>query len=194
MWWLQCYVDLVDVSRTRCGWRDAVGVLASVEQGRRDEYARTCRAHGFEELLSRICQLYNPHIWMPPWEAHSWVFRYLSSAVIRNKVKRFVRRQLPTLGWWFRLVLNLSSNQLFIILYEFAWKITRMNHLYGFDYVFTHHLFLDATIDTWRHGSLSPNLCFFSIKGWLLSYYILTVRYVENQHSQAQFTSDSYSS
>ena len=64
-------VDVVGVSPARGSWRDADSTLASVEQGKRDKHARTCRSYGFEfipfgfsslgsfwpeakELLSRI--------------------------------------------------------------------------------------------------------------------------------------------
>ena len=109
-------MDLVGVSPARGGWKDAASALTSVEQGKRDKHARTCRSHGFdfipfgfsslgsfgpeaEELLSRISQRYSSHARVPPWEAHSWVFRRLSFAVMRGVAAQLAGRQLPTFGW-----------------------------------------------------------------------------------------------
>ena len=90
--------------------------LAFVEQGKREKHACTCRSHGFdfipfdfsslgsfgpaaEELLSRVCKRYSSHARVSSWEAHSWVYRHLSFALIRGVAEQFVGRQLPTFAW-----------------------------------------------------------------------------------------------
>ena len=107
---------IVGVSPARGGWRDAASALPSVEQGKRDKHAHICKSHGFdfipfgfsslgsfgpaaEELLSRICQRYISHAQVSSWEAHSWVFRLLSFAVMRGVTEQFVSRQLSTFEW-----------------------------------------------------------------------------------------------
>ena len=111
-----CCVDLVGVSPARSGWRDAASALSSVEQGKRDKHASTCRSHGFdfipfgfstfgsfgpeaEALLSRICQRFISHVQVPEWEAHDWVFRRLSFAVMRGVSEQLIGRQLADFSW-----------------------------------------------------------------------------------------------
>ena len=104
-----CCVYLVGVSPARSGWRDAASALASIEKGKRDKHARTCRAHGFDfipfrfsslgsygpgavEILSRMCQRHSSHVRVAPWKAHSWVFHRLFFDVIRSIAEQYVRR------------------------------------------------------------------------------------------------------
>ena len=111
-----CCVDLVEVSPTRGGWRDAAAALPLVEEGKRDKHSTTCWSHGFnfipfgystfgslgpaaEELLSRICQRYISHARIPKWEAHAWVFRWLSFTVVRGVAAQCVGRQLSAFSW-----------------------------------------------------------------------------------------------
>ena len=103
-------------SPARSSWRDAASALSSVEQGKRDKHASTCRSHGFdfipfgfstfgsfgpeaEALLSRICQRFSSHVQVPEWEAHDWVFRRLSFAIMRGVSEQLIGRQLADFSW-----------------------------------------------------------------------------------------------
>ena len=106
-------VDLVGVSPARGGWRDAASALPSVERGKWDKHTHICKSHGFdfipfgfsslgpavEELVSRICQRYSSHAPVSSWEAHSYIFRRLSFALIRGVAEQFVGLQLSTFKW-----------------------------------------------------------------------------------------------
>ena len=95
------FVDLVCVSPAQGGWRDAASTLATVEQAKRDKHMQTCASHrldflsfGFsvldsfgratQELLDRVCRRYRIHARVVQWEAHAWIHRRLSFAVMRR--------------------------------------------------------------------------------------------------------------
>ena len=50
-------------------------------------------------LLSRICQRFSSHVQVPEWEAHDWVFRRLSFAVMRGVSEQLIGRQLADFSW-----------------------------------------------------------------------------------------------
>ena len=109
-------VDLVGVSPAQGGWRGAASAVSSVEQGKVDKHAATCMSHGYdfspfgfstfgsfgpaaEELLTRICKRYGTHLQVTEWEAHAWVHRRLSFAIMRSVAEQFVRRKVEDFGW-----------------------------------------------------------------------------------------------
>ena len=111
-----CCVDLVGVSPARNGWRDAVSTLSSVEQGNRDKHVSVCRSQGFDFIpfgfslfgsfgpevkvfLGRVVQRYRLHAHVADWEAHAWIFRRLSFAIMRGVAEQFVGRMSDACGW-----------------------------------------------------------------------------------------------
>ena len=111
-----CCVDLVGVSPARNGWRDASSVLSVVEQGKRDKHEAVCRSHGFDfspfgfsvfgsfgpaarDLLDRIVQRYRLHAQVADWEAHAWIHRRLSFAIMRGVAEQFVGRMSDSFRW-----------------------------------------------------------------------------------------------
>ena len=61
-----------------------------------------------QKLLDRICQRYHIHARITEWEAHTWVHRRLSFAVLRGVADQLVGRRLDSFGWWFVMFLLLS--------------------------------------------------------------------------------------
>ena len=111
-----CCVDLVGVSPARSNWQQAAEALRLVQEAKCAKHAETCLAHGFDfapfsfsvlgsfgptaqEVLTRVCQRYVSHARIRPWEAHQWVYRRLSFAVMRGVAEQFVRRQSSDFGW-----------------------------------------------------------------------------------------------
>ena len=108
-----CCVDLVGVSPAHNGRRDATSALSVVGQGNRDKHASICHSHGFDfvpfgssvfgsfgreaqELLGRVVQHYRLHAQVADWEAHVWIYRRLSFAIMRGVVEQFDGRMSDT--------------------------------------------------------------------------------------------------
>ena len=104
------------VSPARNGWRDASSVLSVVEQGKRDKHAVVCRSHGIDfspigisvfgpfgpaarDLLDRSVQRYRLHAQVADWEAHAWIHRRISFAIMRVVAEQFVGRMSDSFGW-----------------------------------------------------------------------------------------------
>ena len=81
-----CCVDLIGVSSTQGGWKDAVSALPPVKKGKRFKYVTTCQSHGLDsillgfstfgsfdpaakEVLSLICHRHCSHAHILEWEA-----------------------------------------------------------------------------------------------------------------------------
>ena len=52
-----------------------------------------------QELLARVCRRYRTHARIAEWEAHAWVHRRLSFAIMRGVADQFVSRRLDSFGW-----------------------------------------------------------------------------------------------
>ena len=107
-----CCFYLVGVSPARSGWRDVASALPSVEQGKLDLPASTCKSHGFDFIPFRFFHLWLlrpggggtplsnlPAFQVPHWEAHDWVFRRVSFAIIHGVSEQLIDRQLVDLSW-----------------------------------------------------------------------------------------------
>ena len=109
-------MNLVGVFPARGGWRDDVFAWAVVEQAKRDKHTDTCASHRFDfepfgfsvfgcfgpaaqDLIERVCRRYSTHARIVEWEAHAWVHRHLSFAVMRGVADQFVGRRLDSFGW-----------------------------------------------------------------------------------------------
>ena len=51
-----------------------------------------------QELLNRVCRRYRIHARVTEWEAHAWIHRRLSFAVMRGVADQFVGRRLVSFG------------------------------------------------------------------------------------------------
>ena len=104
------------MSPARNGWRDAPSVLSAAELGKQDKHEALCRSHGFDfvpfgisifgsfglaaqDLLQRVVQRYRLHAQVVDWEAHAWIYRRLSFAIMRGVAEQFVGRMSDSFGW-----------------------------------------------------------------------------------------------
>ena len=95
---------------------DAALVLLAVEQGKWDKHEAVYRSHGFDfvpfgfstfgsfgpviqDLLHRVVQRYRLHAQVADWEAHAWIYRKLSFAIMRGVAERIVGRMSDNFGW-----------------------------------------------------------------------------------------------
>ena len=50
-------------------------------------------------FLERVVERYHLHAQVADWEAHAWIYRRLSFAIMRGVAEQFVRRMSDDFGW-----------------------------------------------------------------------------------------------